>query len=289
MLMVGGCRLDDVAREYGTPVMVVDEDALRRRARDYRERLAARWPDSRVVFASKALPCTVVQRLMVSEGLWIDVAGGGGSSPRWPPAPIRRHWCCTATPSPPRSYSSRSDPGWARAWSTTSTTSTGSKQRCRRGHEQDCLVRVIPGVQASTQAAHATGHEGSKFGLSPLAAKQAIARIEASDRLRMLGLHTDVGSQILRAEELAAAAPLAAVGQYPARTATRCRSTTTAPAGSRWCSPAAAGPVRWSAARWTTCWRGTWPKPDRGAPHRPGVIHGFRGPVRPDRTRSCLV
>ena len=77
MLLVGGCRLDDLAREYGTPVMVVAEDALRRRARDYRERLAARWPDSRVVFASKAFPCTAVQRLMVSEGLWIDVAGGG--------------------------------------------------------------------------------------------------------------------------------------------------------------------------------------------------------------------
>jgi hypothetical protein len=76
-LMVGGCRLDDLAREYGTPVMVVAEDALRRRARDYRERLAARWPDSRVLFASKAFPCTAVQRLMVSEGLWIDVADAG--------------------------------------------------------------------------------------------------------------------------------------------------------------------------------------------------------------------
>jgi diaminopimelate decarboxylase len=84
------------------------------------------------------------------------------------------------------------------------------------GGDQDCLVRVIPGVQASTHAAHATGHEGSKFGLSPVGAKQAIARIEASGRLRMLGLHTHVGSQILRVEELAAAvAPLAAVGQYP--------------------------------------------------------------------------
>src|SRR6266498_2364608 len=65
MLMVGGCRLDDLAREYGTPVMVVAEDAWRRRARDYRERLTARWPDSRAVFASKAFPCTAVQRLMV--------------------------------------------------------------------------------------------------------------------------------------------------------------------------------------------------------------------------------
>jgi len=71
-------------------------------------------------------------------------------------------------------------------------------------------------VQPSTHAAYATGHKGSKFGLLPEAARQAIARIEASDRLRMDGLHTHVGSQILRAAELAAAvAPLAALGEYP--------------------------------------------------------------------------
>ena len=67
MLVVGGCRLDDLAAGYDTPVMVVSEGAVRQRARDYQEELAARWPDSQVVFASKAFPCTAVQRLMVSE------------------------------------------------------------------------------------------------------------------------------------------------------------------------------------------------------------------------------
>ena len=76
-------------------------------------------------------------------------------------------------------------------------------------------MRVIPGVQASTHSAQATGHEGSKFGLSPDAARRVIARIEASDRLRMDGLHTHVGSQIMVAGELAAAvAPLAALGDF---------------------------------------------------------------------------
>lgn len=84
------------------------------------------------------------------------------------------------------------------------------------GRRQACLVRVIPGVHADTHQAVATGHEGSKFGLSPDAAQQAIARIEASDRLRMDGLHTHVGSQILDAGQLAAAVPpLAALGDYP--------------------------------------------------------------------------
>ena len=76
-LTIAGCRADELAEEFGTPVMIVDESALRRRGREYRTELAARWPSSRVVFASKAFPCTAVQRVMVQEGLGLDVAGGG--------------------------------------------------------------------------------------------------------------------------------------------------------------------------------------------------------------------
>ena len=77
MLLLGGCRADALASDYGTPVMVVSEAALRARAREYVSELAARWPRSRVVFASKAFPCTAVQRVMVEEGLGLDVAGAG--------------------------------------------------------------------------------------------------------------------------------------------------------------------------------------------------------------------
>src|ERR671921_39173 len=77
MLTLGGCRADALAEEFGTPVLVVDEPALRARAREYRAKLAERWPRSRVVFASKAFPATAIQRVMVEEGLGLDVAGGG--------------------------------------------------------------------------------------------------------------------------------------------------------------------------------------------------------------------
>src|SRR3954469_2392388 len=76
-VVVGGCRADDLAERFGTPVLVVAEAALRARAREYVDELRARWSTSRVVFASKAFPCTAVQRVMVEEGLGLDVAGGG--------------------------------------------------------------------------------------------------------------------------------------------------------------------------------------------------------------------
>ncbi len=216
MLVVGGCRLDDLAHEYGTPVLVVDEVALRQRARSYLDALTSRWSDSQVVFASKAFPSTAVQRVMVSEGLWIDVAGGGeivtALAAGADPATLVLHGNAKTT----EELQLAIDSGVG----TVVVDNTDDIDRLEAlvpsERTQGCLVRVIPGVQASTHAAHATGHEGSKFGLSPAAAREAIVRIEASDRLRMDGLHTHVGSQIMVAEELAAAvAPLAALGQYP--------------------------------------------------------------------------
>ena len=61
-----------------------------------------------------------------------------------------------------------------------------------------------------------TGHEGSKFGLSPAQAAPLIKRIEQSPHLRMQGLHVHVGSQILDVEPFAASvAPVAALGEFP--------------------------------------------------------------------------
>jgi diaminopimelate decarboxylase len=215
MLRVGGCRLDELAAEYGTPALVVDEAAVRQRARDYRAKLAARWPDSQVAFASKAFPCTAVQRLMVSEGLWLDVAGGGeivtALAAGADPATLILHGNAKTTEEIELAVGS--------GVGTVVVDNLDDIGRLEAavppGRVQGCLVRVIPGVQSSTYPAYATGHAGSKFGLAPDAARQAIRRIEEAGRLRMDGLHTHVGSQILDAGELAAAvAPLAALGDF---------------------------------------------------------------------------
>lgn len=76
-LVVGGCGLRDLADRYGTPLYVVDEGSLRSRVARFRTALADRWPNSKVLFASKAFPCRAVERVMVDEGIGVDVAGGG--------------------------------------------------------------------------------------------------------------------------------------------------------------------------------------------------------------------
>jgi len=215
VLTVGGCRLDDLAAEFGTPVMVVDAHALRQRARDYLAAFRSRWPRSDVAFASKAFPCTAVQRLMAEEGLHLDVAGGGE---------IITALAAGAEPSRMVLHgNAKTDEelelAVANGVGLVVIDNTDDIDRLERivesGRRQDCLVRVIPGVQANTHAAVATGHAGSKFGLLPDAARDAIARIRRSRVLRCAGVHTHVGSQILSVEQLAdAVAPIAELGEF---------------------------------------------------------------------------
>jgi diaminopimelate decarboxylase len=214
-LRMGGCRADELAAEFGTPVFVVAEQALRDRAREYRHELAARWQRSRVVFASKAFPCTGVLRVLVEEGLGVDVAGGGeivtALAAGADPASLVLHGNAKTD----EEIAMAVECGAGLVVVDNADDVDRLELAVPAGRRQDVLVRVIPGVTADTHAHVLTGHEGSKFGLAPAAAAHLIRRIEASGRLRMRGLHVHVGSQILDVGPFAeSVAPLAALGEF---------------------------------------------------------------------------
>jgi diaminopimelate decarboxylase len=216
MLVIGGCRADELAAEFGTPVLVVSEQALRARAREYADELAARWARSRVVFASKAFPCTAVQRVMVEEGLGLDVAGGGeivtALKAGADPALLVLHGNAKTD----EEIALVVEHGIGLVVIDNSDDVDRLEAAVPEGRTQDLLVRVIPGVTADTHAHVLTGHEGSKFGLAPRAAADLIERIERSPRLIMKGLHVHIGSQILEVEPFAqSVAPVAALGEFP--------------------------------------------------------------------------
>jgi len=195
---VGGCRLDDIAAGAGTPVIVVAEDALRARARAYADGLAQRWPRSRVVFASKSFPCTAVQRVMVQEGLGLDVAGGGeivtALKAGADPASLVLHGNAKLD----EEIALAVEHGLGLVVVDNADDVDRLEATIPRGRTMDVLVRVIPGVTAQTHASVLTGHDGSKFGLAPAQARPLIARIEASPVLRMRGLHLQSGRRSCR-------------------------------------------------------------------------------------------
>src|SRR3954454_9906830 len=72
-LRIGGCSLTELARTFGTPLFVYDEEHLRNRCRES----VAAFGHERVFYATKAFLCRAMARLAFEEGLLLDVATGG--------------------------------------------------------------------------------------------------------------------------------------------------------------------------------------------------------------------
>ena len=113
-LVVAGCRLADLADTWDTPLYVVDETAVRAQVRRVRQALEDRWQNSRMVFASKAFPCTADVpadgRRGHRRGRGRGGRAGHGAGRRGRPG--AGSWC-TATPRPRPSSGSRWRPGSA--------------------------------------------------------------------------------------------------------------------------------------------------------------------------------
>ena len=196
-LVVGGCRLADLAAEWGTPLYVIDEAGVRDNVRRFRRALGAAWPRSRMVFASKAFPSTPMYRLMAGEGIGVDVAGpgelamalAGGVDPDL----IVMHGNAKTTAELQQALNA----GVGLIVIDNSDDIDRLDELGAAG--QRVLIRVLPGVRPDTYEAVATGQAGSKFGLPLPAARAAIERLRGG-QLQLDGLHLHIGSQILSAE-----------------------------------------------------------------------------------------
>ena len=197
-LLLGGCSASELVATFGTPALIIDESALRDRARRYQDGLRSRWPNSEVIWASKSLPLTSVFRVLGEEGLGIDVAGGGelvmALAAGINPSKIVMHG--NAKTDEEIEMAVKAGVG------TIVVDNFDDIDRLERfvQSEQAVLVRIIPGILPDTHLANATGQNDSKFGLSIDDAKVAIARLKASKKLRLDGLHLHLGSQIMSTE-----------------------------------------------------------------------------------------
>ena len=212
-LLIGGCSTSELAATFGTPALIIDEAALRNRARRYHDGLRSRWPNSEVIWASKSLPLTSVFRIIGEEGLGVDVAGGGelvmALAAGVNPAKIVMHG------------NAKTDDEIQMAVNAGVGTividnfhDIDRLEKIVKG-EQAVLVRIIPGVMPDTHAANATGQDDSKFGLSITDAKVAIERLQASKKLRLDGLHLHLGSQIMsKAPFIESIKAIASLGEF---------------------------------------------------------------------------
>jgi diaminopimelate decarboxylase len=203
-LSIGGADVRQLAGEFGTPLYVIDEADMRSRARAFRDEFATAFApqgaEVDVYYASKAFLSSRVASWMAADGLSIDVASGGelelALRGGMPAGRIGLHG------------NNKSDAELRRALEVgigrivvDSFTEIEVLDAIARelGTVAPVMVRVTTGVHAGGHEYIATSHEDQKFGLSLAtgAAFEALLACHDAPGLRLLGIHTHIGSQIL--------------------------------------------------------------------------------------------
>ena len=200
VVTIAGVPLPEIAAEYGTPVVVIDEDDFRSRCRDM---AAAFLAPENVHYASKAFLTRRVARWVDEEGLALDVASENelriALAADFPPERITVHGNNKSDEFLRLCVESKVGHVVIDSHQELAQLEAVAKQA---GVKQDVFVRVKPGVDAHTHEFIATSHEDQKFGIS-LATGDALSAAAAaitSDWLELTGLHCHVGSQVFDAE-----------------------------------------------------------------------------------------
>ena len=211
-LTIGGQDAVELARTFGTPAYIIDEDVIRTNCRTYltaaREHFGA---DALPLYASKALSFTAVYKIVAEEGLGIDCVSGGelytAKNANFPADRIYFHG------------NNKTDADLCQALDMgVGTIVVDGEEELEaldalaraQGKVQKILLRITPGIDPHTHRAIMTGNVDSKFG-NAIVTGQALAitrKALALGGVRLAGFHCHIGSQIFDIEPFRDAADI---------------------------------------------------------------------------------
>jgi diaminopimelate decarboxylase len=202
-LAIGGCDTVDLAREFGTPLYLFDEQHLRDQARAFVRSFTRRNPDTMVAYASKAYTGLAILKLVAEEGLGLDVVSGGelavALAAGFPPERIHLHGNNKTADELREAVAA----GVGRVVvDNFHEIELLDRIAGEAGHTQPVLLRLAPGIDPHTHAKISTGQIDTKFGFTIETgdAAEAVSRTLAARNLELLGYHCHIGSQIFEIE-----------------------------------------------------------------------------------------
>ena len=204
-LVIGGCKASSLAKEFGTPLFVIDETDFKSRIMGWKSALNSNFGNSagEVYYASKSFVSVEVAKWISEAGIGIDVCTGGelavALAANFPADRIEVH-----------GNNKSEDEIRAAIEVGVAKIVIDSMQEIERvdriaktaNKVQKVLLRITPGVEAHTHEAISTAHEDVKFGFSIAsgAAWKAINAAQSAANISLEGLHCHIGSQIFENE-----------------------------------------------------------------------------------------
>ena len=199
-LTIGGCDTLELAKEFGTPLYVMDEDTIRNTCKSYVNSIKTHYDGKGLpMYASKALSCKALVQLADSENMGLDVVSGGeiytAMKANFPPEKIQFHG----------NNKTEAELRMALDYNIGKIIVDNlyelellNKIANEKNKVVKISMRIKPGIDAHTHNFIMTGQIDSKFGFA-LETGEAMAAVKESLKLSnvdLTELHCHIGSQI---------------------------------------------------------------------------------------------
>lgn len=208
-LTIGGCDVLDLAREFGTPLYIIDEALVRSNCKTFKEGFASDAVNTEVIYASKAFLNLAMCKIINEEGLSLDVVSGGelytALKAGFPVGRIYMH-------GNNKTYEELKlavNAGIGRIVVDNAQEMEMLESICSSMDKKiDVLLRVNPGIEAHTHAYIQTSKHDSKFGESIYSKgiQGILNSVKDSRYISLRGFHCHIGSQIFEEESFHSAA-----------------------------------------------------------------------------------
>ncbi|MEG1874821.1 MAG: diaminopimelate decarboxylase [Angelakisella sp.] len=209
-LTIGGCDAVELAQQYGTPLYVMDEDGMRSVCKSYVQSMEHCYQGhGMVAYASKAMNCKALCRVVMEEGLGLDVVSAGelytAIAVGFPASKIIFHGNNKTMEE--LTLALETGVGRIVVDNLTELRLLAQLAAARPG-KTAVMLRIKPGIDAHTHDFVRTGQIDSKFGfaLETGEAMEAVTLALAQPSLTLRGIHCHIGSQIFDLEPFAHAA-----------------------------------------------------------------------------------
>lgn len=199
-LTIGGVDALNLAREYGTPLVVYDVSQIRQQFRALQQAFTKQHIDYAISYASKAFATVAMYQVVNQEHGHIDVVSGGelftALKAGFPSSKISFHG--NNKTKAELLMAVQNHVGVIILDNFHEIKLLEEVLADTKSHIQ-VMLRITPGVTAHTHEYDQTGQEDSKFGFDVKSgqAEQAFLQVQASEQMTLIGLHAHIGSQIL--------------------------------------------------------------------------------------------
>ena len=199
-LCMAGQDVTDIAKQYQTPLYVMDADRIRDNCRRYRQAMQRHFGDSaRVLYAGKAAAFKQMYRIMAQENMWIDAVSSGELYTAQQAGFDLKNAVFHGNNKTDSEIAFAVEHGVG-LFAADNTEELLAIDRIAGEHNvrQHILIRLTPGIDTHTYEAVNTGKVDSKFGfaIETGQGEEAFCLAASLPNVVIDGFHCHVGSQV---------------------------------------------------------------------------------------------